>query len=167
MDESGCQSRTRGLPCIWRLFPSNKRHESIPVWHPDLWQRLCVDHIVFPDDVVDSQEIRDYRVDLIIGERFCFIERHGTTDVIENRCRVGPEASDSLERHLIADKRVAAARQRIIWLTRSLLAMTGEAFCDVDGLALFGCAAAGRQACAIRSDADVPRCDFFGCGNTA
>jgi hypothetical protein len=56
--------------------------------HLHLRQGLGVEDLVFLDDVVDEQQVRRQRVDLVGGQRALSVERHRAIDVIPHRRRV-------------------------------------------------------------------------------
>jgi hypothetical protein len=57
-------------------------------WHLHHRQRLGVEDLVFLDDIVDEQQVRRQRVDLIGGQRSLSVERHPAIDVVPHRRRV-------------------------------------------------------------------------------
>ena len=118
--------------------------------------------IVGPDDAVEIEDVGRHRVEFVAGQRFRLLERHRAPDVVEQRRRVGPVAADRLYRRLAGRERTDAADERIVRAARALLAVAGLALRGVDRFALRGGAAAGRKACAIRADADVPGRDVGG-----
>src|SRR5882724_6912376 len=144
---------------------ARERDKPVPVRHSHLGQRLRIDHIVQPDDPVEIEDIGRYRVDFVRGERFRLLEWHCATDIVEQCCCIGPETSHSLYRYFVRCQCAHAADQRASERDigpGSLLAVTSLAFRYIDGFTLDCGATTRRQTYAIRSDADVPRCDVGG-----
>ena len=114
---------------------ARERDESVPVRHSYVGQRLRIDHIVRSDDPVEIEDIGRYRVEFVRGERFRLLEWHCATDVVEQRCCVGPETSHSLCRCFVRRQRANAADERAGERDTgadSLLAVTGLTFRYID-----------------------------------
>src|SRR5712664_1555907 len=141
---------------------ARKRNEAVSVRHSHLGQRLRIEHIVRPDDPVEIEDIGRYRVDFVRGERFRLLEWHCATDIVEQCCRIGPETSHSLHWYFVRRQCAHAADERAgerVIGPGSLLAVAGLTVRYIDGFTLDCGATTRRQTYAVRSDADVPRCD--------
>src|SRR5436190_5181934 len=68
-------------------LPIRERRVFIADRHFDLRQTLGVEYLVFRDHLVDEEQIRRQRVDLIGGQRPLFIERHAAIDEVPDRGR--------------------------------------------------------------------------------
>src|SRR5260221_108273 len=136
-------STTRRHTIIAKLksFPSGKTDKSISIRHSYRRQRLCIDRIVLSDHAVELQDVGDHRVYLVIAERFGFVQRHGASHVVEDGRGVGPETADGLDRRLTRSERSLPTDQLIVRLARAFLAVTREAFGEIDLLALLRSAA--------------------------
>jgi hypothetical protein len=72
---------------------------------------MCVDRLPLADDAIELQQIGNYGIHLVIGQRLRFIKWHRSPHIIEKRRRVGSETSDRFDRRLIARKRPNPANQ--------------------------------------------------------
>src|SRR5262249_48162450 len=61
---------------LWRSLPTSERVKSVSVWHPHFREGLCIEDSILANNAVELQDIGDHRVDLVIGQRFRFVERH-------------------------------------------------------------------------------------------
>src|SRR3984957_9650888 len=155
-----CISGPRSGPKLLRI--ARERDEPVPVRHSHLGQRLRIDHTVRSDDPVEIEDMGRYRVDFVRGKRFRLLEWHCATDIVEQCCCIGPKTSHSLYRYFVRRQCAHAADQRASERDigpGSLFAVTGLTFRYIDGFTLDCGATTGRQTYAIRSDANVPRCD--------
>src|SRR5262245_25254635 len=132
--------------------------ESVPVRHFYFRQRLRVHLIVLADEFVERQNVRGQSVDLVVGESLWLLPRHRPARKVEDGRGIGPEVGNGLSRLHVLDR--AAADHRGIDPALTVYAVAHGALLRVDGRALGGRTAAGRQASAVRQDADVPGSDL-------
>jgi hypothetical protein len=179
------------VPVADGLAPDSKQRARLPCWSPlhrgvsassasviGRLERSCrrsacgrqggpgVHLVAGADDAVQRQHVRGHRVRLIVGKRVRLLVGHRAADVIEHGRRIGPIAPDSADRRR-AGQRPVSSHEAIVWATRAALAVTRLALRGVDGGAIRRRPATGRQAPAVRRDADVPPRDLGCRGRTA
>src|ERR1700733_7051501 len=135
---------------------SGKTGETVSIWHAHRREHLRIHLVILADHAVEPQDVGYHRVYLVIPKRLGVVEWHGAPHIVEDGRSVGPETADRLDRCVAWLQRSLSADQLIVRLARALLAVTREAFGEIDLLALLRSPATGRQARAIGADADVP-----------
>src|SRR2546422_3866592 len=81
-------------PCF-ALWPITNK--AVSVRHFNLRERFCVHPRLWVDDAVEEKEVSAHRVHFVVREGLRSIERHGPTNIVEQRGRVGPIAPDGFD----------------------------------------------------------------------
>ena len=108
--------------------------EAVAVGHLHLWQRVGIHHIVVGDEVVQPKDIGRDRIRFIAAERLRLRPRHCPWREVEDGRRVGPVATDGLDRLTRTRQRANTARELISDPTCALFAMASFTFLRIQVL---------------------------------
>ena len=117
--------------------------------------------IIVLDDVIEIKHVGRDRVQFVIGERLRVAEGHRAPDIVHHGRGVGPIRPDRLDRIVAGQCAGAPHQDRPASRTFTEFAMTSRATLHIERFALLDRPLAGREPVTIRTDVDVPACDFF------
>src|SRR3954447_7688020 len=113
------------------------------------------------DHVVEVEDVGRHRVELVVGQRLRIAEGHGAADVVHHRRGVGPIRADRPDRVVARQRAVAAGQDRPAPVRLAELAVARRAALEIEPLAGFRRALAGRQPAPVGADGDVPAGDLL------
>src|SRR6266567_6402454 len=145
-------------PCF-ALWPITNK--AVSVRHFNLRERFCVHPRLWVDDAVEEKEVSAHRVHFVVREGLRSIERHGPTNIVEQRGRVGPIAPDGFYGFL-RGQRAYPSHEGIGGSFYTLHPMTTSALRVINGTSCGSRTATGRKSATIGWNADIPSGDFFG-----
>src|SRR5258705_523752 len=102
-------------------------NEHVAIWHLDCGKRLGIKRRIRRQQAVEAKNIGRHCINVVVAERLRRVLRHGAADVIEQRRRVLPIASDGThrfwrsERALPADEPAADAALALCPVTSAAL----------------------------------------------
>ena len=136
------------------------RHEGVAVGHSDFRQALGIHLGFFFNDLVQEENVGHDGVHLIVRQHAGAIERHGSVDVVPQRCSVRPVAAHRFERFR-GTERIAPADESSGVPAFRVFAVAFGAAQLIDFLALDSRSFAGGEAGSVRRDGDIPGANFL------
>ena len=113
--------------------------EVVVVRHLHLRQGLRIHRLILRDQVVGREQVSADRIDLVVAQRMRRRPRHGATDIVEQRRRIGPEIGDRLVRgdavggqRWIADQYIARAALAVALAADPAILIADEPTAEVD-----------------------------------
>src|ERR1700682_3810839 len=166
--EDCISSRANALLASPLLFIRNIRkswrNESIAIRHLNFRQRLCVQHVVFLDDVALGEDERGQSVHFIRAQRSALTSRHGAVDKVPDSRSIRPvttNGSDRFKRRKGLRVGYASYYTRANLGALTVRAVAYGTFRGKDWCTFLFRALPERESLPVRPDRDIPSLNFL------
>ena len=131
-------------------------NETVAVRHAHLREGGSIEYVILAHDIVEVENVRGHRVNLVGGERPRRVVRHRAVNVVPNGRRIRPVASDRENRLLASEGPESARELGIVFVWRfAASTVAWRAPRRIEGRASQRCAASFGQSRARRRDRNI------------